>query len=47
MGRAKACAENLKNGFRFKEGTPMAKICEDVELIEPVNLEHTHEIPKK
>ena len=47
MGRAKACAENLKNGFRFKEGTPMAKICEDIELIEPANLSHTHGIPKK
>ncbi len=47
MSRAKTCADNLKNGFRFKLGTPMAKICEDVELIEPVNLEHTHEITKK
>ena len=44
MSRAKTCADNLKNGFRFKLGTPMAKICEDVELIEPVNLEHTHKI---
>ena len=44
MSRAKTCADNLKNGFRFKLGTPMAKICEDIELIEPVNLEHTHKI---
>ena len=46
MSRAKTCADNLKNGFRFKLGTPMAKICEDIELIEPANLEHTHEINK-
>ena len=44
MSRAKTCADNLKNGFRFKLGTPMAKICEDIELIEPANLEHTHKI---
>ncbi len=46
MSRAKTCADNLKNGFRFKLGTPMAKICEDIELIEPANLEHTHKINK-
>ena len=44
MSRAKTCADNLKNGFRFKLGTPMAKICDDIELIEPANLEHTHKI---
>ena len=29
MSRAKTCADNFKNGFRFKLGTPMAKICEE------------------
>ena len=42
MSRAKTCADNLKNGFRFKLGTPMAKICEDIELINEID--HTHEI---
>jgi len=45
MSRAKTCADNLKNGFRFKLGTPMAKICQDIELIE--NVSHTHKIIKK
>ena len=44
MSRAKTCADNLRQGFRFRKGTPMAKICQDIELIEPANLEHTHEI---
>ena len=47
MSRAKTCADNYKNGFRFVKGSEMAKICQDIELIEPVNLEHIHEIPKK
>jgi len=42
MSRAKTCADNYKQGFRFKAGTPMAKICSDIEIIE--NLEHVHEI---
>ena len=42
MSRAKTCADNLKNGFRFKLGTPMAKICEDIELI--IEIDHTHKI---
>jgi len=44
MSRAKTCADNFKQGFRFKAGTPMAKICSDIEIIEPTNLEHVHEI---
>ena len=44
MSRAKTCADNYKNGFRFVKGSEMAKICADIELIEPANLEHTHEI---
>ena len=45
MSRAKTCASNLKeHGFRFKEGTPMAKLCSDIELISPPNVEHTHKI---
>ena len=27
MSRAKTCADNYKNGFRFKAGTPMALLC--------------------
>jgi len=44
MSRAKTCADNFKQGFRFKAGTAMAKICSDIEIIEPTNLEHVHEI---
>ena len=47
MSRAKTCADNLQNGFRFKPGTEMARICSDIELITPPNMEHTHAIPKK
>ena len=47
MSRAKTCADNLKQGFRFRKGTAMAQICADIELIEPANLEHTHEIKTK
>ena len=44
MSRAKTCADNYKNGFRFKEGTPMALVCSDIEIIEPTNLKHVHKI---
>ena len=44
MRRAKSCADNYKNGFRFKEGTPMALVCSDIEIIEPTNLDHVHKI---
>ena len=44
MTRAKTCIDNLKQGIRFKEGTEMARICADVELITPPNVEHTHKI---
>ena len=44
MSRAKTCADNYKNGFRFKEGTPMALVCSDIEIIEPTNLNHVHKI---
>ena len=44
MSRAKTCADNYKNGFRFVKGSEMAKICQDIELIEPANLQHTHKI---
>ena len=45
MSRAKTCVDNYKNGIRFKEGTPMAKLCEDVEMLEFES--HTHKIKKK
>ena len=44
MSRAKTCIDNLKQGIRFKEGTEMARICADVELITPPNVAHTHKI---
>ena len=44
MSRAKTCIDNLKQGIRFREGTEMARICADVELITPSNVEHTHKI---
>ena len=44
MSRAKTCADNYKQGFRFKEGTPMALVCSDIEIIEPNNLDHIHKI---
>ena len=44
MSRAKTCIDNLKQGIRFRPGTEMAKICADVELITPPNVEHTHKI---
>ena len=44
MSRAKTCIDNLKQGIRFREGTEMARICADVELITPPNVEHTHKI---
>ena len=44
MSRAKTCIDNLKQGIRFKEGTEMARICADVELITPPNVKHTHKI---
>ena len=44
MSRAKTCADNYKQGFRFKEGTPMALVCSDIEIIEPTNIDHVHEI---
>ena len=47
MSRLGTCAKYFKEGVRFKVGTPMAKICDDVELINPPNtlIEHTHDIP--
>ena len=45
MSRAKTCHDNYKNGIRFKEGTPMAKLCEDIEMLEFES--HTHKIEKK
>ena len=44
MSRAKTCIDNLKQGIRFKKGTEMARICADVELITPPNVEHTHKL---
>ena len=44
MSRAKTCADNYKQGFRFKEGTPMALVCSDIEIIEPTKLDHVHKI---
>ena len=44
MSRAKTCIDNLKQGIRFKEGTEMSRICADVELITPPNVEHTHKL---
>ena len=44
MSRAKTCIDNLKQGITFREGTEMARICADVELITPPNVEHTHKL---
>ena len=44
MSRAKTCHQNLLDGFRFKEGTAMAAICSDIEVVTPINVEHTHKI---
>jgi len=45
MSRAKTCRDNLVNlGIRFKSGTPMAKLCEDIEIVTPPNVEHTHKL---
>ena len=44
MSRAKTCIDNLKQGIRFREGTEMARICADVELITPPNVKHTHKL---
>ena len=44
MSRAKTCHQNLLDGFRFKANTAMAKLCEDIELVTPPNVEHTHKI---
>ena len=45
MSRAKTCRDNLVNlGIRFKAGTPMAKLCEDIELLTPPNVDHTHKL---
>ena len=45
MSRAKTCRDNLVNlGIRFKAGTPMAKLCEDIELVKPPTTEHTHKL---
>ena len=44
MSRAKTCHQNLLDGFRFKANTPMAKLCEDIELVTPPNVDHTHKL---
>jgi len=45
MSRAKTCRDNLVNlGVRFKANTAMAKLCEDIELVTPPNVDHTHKI---
>ena len=45
MSRAKTCRDNLVNlGVRFKANTPMAKLCEDIELVTPPNVDHTHKL---
>ena len=45
MSRAKTCVSNLvEHKFRFKEGSAMANVCSDIELVTPPNVEHTHKI---
>ena len=45
MSRAKTCVSNLiEHKFRFKEGSAMAKVCSDLELVTPPNVEHIHKI---
>ena len=44
MSRAKTCHQNLLDGFRFKANTPMAKLCEDIELVTPPTINHTHNL---
>ena len=46
LGRAKHCADLLKNGVRFKKGTKYEILCQDIELVSKPNtlIDHTHAI---
>tara|TARA_B100001996_G_C18486734_1_gene525979 strand:- start:6 stop:554 length:549 start_codon:yes stop_codon:yes gene_type:complete len=46
LGRAKHCADLLKNGVRFKPGSKYEILCLDIELVSKPNtlIDHQHEI---
>ena len=46
LGRAKHCADLLKNGVQFKKGTKYEILCSDIELVSKPNtlIDHTHSI---
>ena len=46
LGRAKHCADLLKNGVRFKKGTKYEVLCADIELVSKPNtlIDHKHSI---
>ena len=46
LGRAKHCADLLKNGVRFKKGTKYEILCQDIELVSKPNtlIDHSHSI---
>jgi hypothetical protein len=44
MGRLKACAEALREGYGFKQDSPFFPICADVVLKPKVIQDHTHKI---
>ena len=46
LGRAKHCADLLKNGVRFKKGSKYEILCLDIELVSKPNtlIDHTHSI---
>tara|TARA_B100000686_G_C16709959_1_gene928518 strand:+ start:496 stop:1227 length:732 start_codon:yes stop_codon:yes gene_type:complete len=46
LGRAKHCADLLKNGVRFKKGTKYEILCADIELVSKPNtlIDHSHSI---
>ena len=46
LGRAKHCADLLKNGVKFKKGTKYEVLCADIELVSKPNtlIDHTHSI---
>ena len=49
MGRLKACAEALREGYGFKQDSPFFPICADVVLKPKAIQDHTHQIiyPKR
>ena len=46
LGRAKHCADLLRNGVRFKKGSKYEILCDDIELVSKPNtlIDHSHSI---